>query len=450
MKFFKRLIVLLIVYRLAAASTFGIVTWYYKINLLDNPDLQLYGGIAAGILSLLTGLLLVIVKKKKKPAKTLPNETGKKIETASVITPGTDNGLMVDEIPQQPDLPAMPEYEPYEEEAVTEEYEQPDETEIEINEPETVNKEEFITETVEEEVSAEEIPEEEAEPEMEMIPEPEIPEDTQEIVLEEPVFDESPDNHNEEEVVDFMAATKTMPVIMPEEETMETQSAEADVTVETAETEEMQQELPQTGNDDAAVAEEKPEEPEKVKKIFVDDTTQIISTASLNDYLKKIRENRDIEVTNANAIKNDIILPLGPREAVVEEEEIPADEVVVEEEVTETPVTEMQPMPQEEMVLKPLEEEDEKTTTLSRTQENYITQSTLSYIDESGKPQFRVTEEIKTVREQDESQKKGFEGFDVKAERAEKWANFLNGIITILIMAIVLILLYYLYNRFFA
>ena len=48
MKFFKRLIVLLIVYRLAAASTFGIVTWYYKINLLDNPDLQLYGGIAAG------------------------------------------------------------------------------------------------------------------------------------------------------------------------------------------------------------------------------------------------------------------------------------------------------------------------------------------------------------------------------------------------------------------
>ena len=405
MKFFKRLIVLLIVYRLAAASTFGIVTWYYKINLLDNPDLQLYGGIAAGILSLLTGLLLVIVKKKKKPAKTLPNETGKKIETASVITPGTDNGLMVDEIPQQPDLPAMPEYEPYEEEAVTEEYEQPDDTEVEINEPETVNKEEFITETVEEEVSAEGIPEEEAEPEMEMI---------------------------------------------PEEEAMETQSAEADVTVEAPETEEMQEELPQTGNDDAAVAEEKPEEPEKVKKIFVDDTTQIISTASLNDYLKKIRENRDIEVTNANAIKNDIILPLGPREAVVEEEEIPADEVVVEEEVTETPVTEMQPMPQEEMVLKPLEEEDEKTTTLSRTQENYITQSTLSYIDESGKPQFRVTEEIKTVSEPDESQRKGFEGFDVKAERAERWANFLNGIITILIMAIVLILLYYLYNKFFA
>ncbi len=448
MKFFKRLLVLLIVYRLAAASTFGIVTWYYKINLLENPDLQLYGGIAAGVLSLLTGLLLVIVKKKKKPVKTLPNETGKKIETASVVTPGANNGLMVDEIPQQPDLPAMPEYEPLEEEPAAEEIAPAEETVIEETEPETVPVEEMAEENVEETTAAEETVAEE-EPEIEMIPEPVIPEETAELVLEEPVFDDVPEKNEEDEVVDFMAATKTMPVILPEEETAEVTEEEKPETEETAEREAEQTE-------EIADNEEQPEEPEKVKKIFVDDTTQIISTASLNDYLKKIRENRDTEVANANAVKNDIILPLGPREASVEEEiqakeviEEPAaaDEVVTEK--AEAPVAEMQPQ-QEEMVLRPLEDDEEKTTTLSRTQENYITQSTLSYIDESGKPQFRVTEEIKTVKEMDESQKKGFEGFDVKAERAEKWANFLNGIITILVIGLVLIILYYLYNRFFA
>ncbi|MBR2701677.1 MAG: hypothetical protein IKE77_06325 [Erysipelotrichaceae bacterium] len=447
MKFFKRLLVLLIVYRLAAASTFGIVTWYYKINLLENPDLQLYGGIAAGVLSLLTGLLLVIVKKKKKPVKTLPNETGKKIETASVVTPGANNGLMVDEIPQQPDLPAMPEYEPLEEEPAAEEIAPAEETVIEETEPETVPAEEMAEENVEETTAAEETVAEE--PEIEMIPEPVIPEETAELVLEEPVFDDVPEKNEEDEVVDFMAATKTMPVILPEEETAEVTEEEKPETEETAEREAEQTE-------EIADNEGQPEEPEKVKKIFVDDTTQIISTASLNDYLKKIRENRDTEVANANAVKNDIILPLGPREAAVEEEiqaekvieePVAADEVVTEK--AEAPVAEMQPQ-QEEMVLRPLEDDEEKTTTLSRTQENYITQSTLSYIDESGKPQFRVTEEIKTVKEMDESQKKGFEGFDVKAERAEKWANFLNGIITILVIGLVLIILYYLYNRFFA
>lgn len=432
MRFFKRLIVLLIVYRLAAASTFGIVTWYYKIALLENPDLQLYGGIAAGILSLLIGLLLVIVKKKKKPAKSLPNET-KKIETASVVTAGDHNGLMVDEIPQQPDLPAMPEYEPLDEEPTEEEVsveERVEEQVIEEYEPEAVPADE----TYEEVLPAEE-PVMEAEPEIEMIPEPEIPEETAEIILEEPVIDEIPEAESEEEVIDFMAATRTMPVITPEEEE-----------VENAGEPEVAEEVPQETESENVVEVNESQEPEKVKKIFVDDTTQIISTASLNDYLKKIRENRDLEVTNANAIKNDIILPLGPREAAVNEEDIPVEEVVVEE-VPEQ-IEELQPQ-KEEMVLRPLEETEDRTETLSRTQEQYITQSTLSYIDESGKPQFRVTEEIKTVRE-DESQKKGFEGFDVKAERAEKWANFLNGIITILVMALVLILLYYLYNRFFA
>ena len=440
MKFFKRLIVLLIVYRLAAVSTFGIVTWYYKINLLENPDLQLYGGIGSGILSLLIGLLLVVVKKKKKPAKTVRNETGKKIETASVITPGDDNGLMVDEIPQQPDLPEMPEPEPLEEEETAEYEPEPDYVEEAAEEPEPVYAEEAEPEYTEEVI-------EETDLDIPVVPEPVIPEDKKELVIEEPVFEEETVVQPEDEVVDFVTTTQTMSVISPEEE------AENALT-ETAENRLADRFSKTFVGDSTPVTEEK-KGTEEVKKIFVDDTTQIISTASLNDYLKRIRENRDTEVANASVSKNDIILPLGPREAVVEEN-IPAEEVVVDEtpvidvvKEAEISVAEMQPQ-QEEMILRPLEEKEDKTEALSKTQEQYITQSTLSYIDESGKPQFRVTEEIKTVREQDESQKKGFEGFDVRAERAEKWANFLNAIITILVFALVLLLIYYLYNKFFA
>jgi hypothetical protein len=75
----------------------------------------------------------------------------------------------------------------------------------------------------------------------------------------------------------------------------------------------------------------------------------------------------------------------------------------------------------------------------------------MSYIDETGKPQFHVTEEIKKVEISDEELGigKDFEGFDVKAERAERINHILNTIIAILAIRLAMIVIYYFYTRFF-
>ena len=450
MRFFKRFIVLLLVYALAALSTFGIVTWYYQINVLEKLEYQLYGGIGAGVLSLLTGLLLVIVKKRKKPAKQA-DKTEKKIETAAVKAPAVEeHGIKVDEIPQQPDLPEMPvSVEPLIEETPVEEIHAEEETvpetaSEEISEPETAEPE--IEETVEEkpeETLEEAVPAEES-----------VVEETLVAEAEEPV--EEPD-------INIMETTTAMPVISPLQEEVDgivTEDVEVDMAPAASEAVDM----------DNVSAVDVQKGPEEVKQAFVDDTTRVISTAAINDYLAKIRKTGNTEVSKDNADKSEILLPLGPKPQVtrtpepVEEpavEETPEENITVEpvEAVTENvaPVEEAAALPdvpeiteeQPELILRPLPEKEENEIKLSQTQEHFITKSTNSYIDETGKPQFKVTQEIKTVKIDEEEKGKNFVGFDVKAEREEKVAHFLNTVIAILVIRIVLILIYYLYNRFF-
>ena len=379
MRLFIRLIVLILVMALTRAATFGITTWYYRIPVLKNATTQLYGSIAAAVLALLAGLILVPSKKKKKPVTKVEEKPvkkeEKKIETAKVIT--EPMGITVDEIPQQPDLQEMPEY-------------------------------------------------------------------------------DEPD-------IDLFHTSMALPVIDEEEEEAHVEDRTIALQPYIPEVSEPEVELPQE------VAEE--------EKPFVDDTTRVISTASIKEYLDHVEKGEKVtetSVSNAAAPKfQTVVSPFGPRtqksrepepEVVTEPEQIieepVREEPVVEPEVFEDTqgaidwsagdqqikeeVPEYQPEPQPET-------QEVPDVTLSRTREQFITRSNMSYIDETGKPQFHVTEEIKKVDISDEELGigKDFEGFDVKAERAEKVNHILNTIITILVILLLMIVIYYFYTRFF-
>ena len=379
MRLFIRLIVLILVMALTRAATFGITTWYYRIPVLKNATTQLYGSIAAAVLALLAGLILVPSKKKKKPVTKVEEKPvkkeEKKIETAKVIT--EPMGITVDEIPQQPDLQEMPEY-------------------------------------------------------------------------------DEPD-------IDLFHTSMALPVIDEEEE-------EAHVEDRTIA---LQPYIPEVSEPEV----ELPQEVAKEEKPFVDDTTRVISTASIKEYLDHVEKGEKVtetSVSNAAAPKfQTVVSPFGPRTQKSREPEpevVTEPEQIIEEPVREEPVEEpevfedtqgaidwsagdqqikeevpeYQPEPQPET-------QEVPDVTLSRTREQFITRSNMSYIDETGKPQFHVTEEIKKVDISDEELGigKDFEGFDVKAERAEKVNHILNTIITILVILLLMIVIYYFYTRFF-
>ena len=382
MRVFMRLIVLILVMALTRAATFGITTWYYRIPVLKDAATQLYGSIGAAVGALLVGLILVPSKKKKKTAakaEEKPKKVEKKIETAKVIT--EPMGITVDEIPQQPDLQEMPEY-------------------------------------------------------------------------------DEPD-------IDLFHTSMALPVIDEEEEEAYVEDRTIALQPYIPEVSEPEVELPQE-----VTEEEKP---------FIDDTTRVISTASIKEYLDHVEKGEKVtetSVSNAAAPKfQTVVSPFGPRTQKSREPEpevVTEPEQIIEEPVREEPVEEPEvfedtqgaidwsagdqqikeevPEYQPEPQLEPQPETQEvPDVTLSRTREQFITRSNMSYIDETGKPQFHVTEEIKKVDISDEELGigKDFEGFDVKAERAEKVNHILNTIITILVILLLMIVIYYFYTRFF-
>ena len=77
MKFMGKLLILLLVMALTGLATFGITTWYYRIPVLKDASLQLYGSIAAAVLALLVGLLLTVSKKKKTESASIGKLAGK-------------------------------------------------------------------------------------------------------------------------------------------------------------------------------------------------------------------------------------------------------------------------------------------------------------------------------------------------------------------------------------
>jgi hypothetical protein len=274
--------------------------------------------------------------------------------------------------------------------------------------------------------------------------------------------------------IDMFHTSMALPVISEEEEEAEALKAKAEEKIDLPEIEDISEEI----------EEEKP---------FVDDTTRVISTASIKEYLDHVEKGEKVTetaVSQASAPKfQTVVSPFGPRtakenaEAAGEPEQIVEEliqeEPTVEEVVYETPVKE-EPVQQEleqeniientqdaidwsagdDVIKEEIPEyqpqpqpvkEDMLDNTLTRTREQFITSSTMSYIDETGKPQFHVTEEIKKVEISDEELGigKDFEGFDVKAERAERINHILNTIIAILAIRLAMIVIYYFYTRFF-
>ncbi len=154
-----------------------------------------------------------------------------------------------------------------------------------------------------------------------------------------------------------------------------------------------------------------------------------------------------------------IVSPLGPRnfrkEEIVEEkisdeelasilrsdDDIPEVQETMEEISAET----------EEPVTKTVEEtyEPELQPAISETQENFISDSRVSYIDDEGKPQFVITQNIETVKEVNpEEQKKNFVGYDVQAERRARMSLFISRILTFILIALLLYGIYYVYTHY--
>ncbi len=128
--------------------------------------------------------------------------------------------------------------------------------------------------------------------------------------------------------------------------------------------------------------------------------------------------------------------------SVVEEE---SEEPVQLEEQEEEPV---QPEEQEEL---PQPEPELFESKLTETQANYINQSKVSFIDEeSGLPQFKVTEKYKIIEDEDTEEEKSedFEGWDVQAEKRDRVSRILNGIVTVLLIVVALLLVYVIYMQF--
>ena len=118
----------------------------------------------------------------------------------------------------------------------------------------------------------------------------------------------------------------------------------------------------------------------------------------------------------------------------------PVEEQPVEEEVnTEESVHEE--VKAEEPVAQPI--------IMSETQENFIGESKVSYIDEEGKPQFVITQNMETIREvPEEEKKKNFVGYDVQAERRARMASTLNKILTFILIAALLAGIYFVYTKY--
>ena len=188
---------------------------------------------------------------------------------------------------------------------------------------------------------------------------------------------------------------------------------------------------------------------------FINDTTTVINTIADNDPFETPEKPVKLEARKPMV---ELISPLGPRTITPPVEEKP--------ELVEEPEEEPQPqMPEEETDLfdtaayqhlaDELEPQTDSTEqimsqdtnaekSLSNTQETYISGSRVSYIDETGMPQFRVTQQYKPV-----SDDGSYEEVSFAETKEDRISDILNKVITVLVIALVLVGLYLLYVKFF-
>ncbi len=456
MKLIGRLLILLLVMALTALATFGITTWYYRIPVLKDASLQLYGSIGAGVLSLLAGLLLVASKKKKKTAVKAEEpavKTEKKIETARVITPKKEEiGIMVDEIPIQPEVPEMPAYDEPDIDLFNTSMAMPVITpEQEAAEAEQARKGEPDLQPMDDSAAMDSVPLANYEDGPEEVKQAFI-DDTTRVIniasLRDYLNRTEKENGEDKTTVSKASVSPIQTVVSPFGPRSTGSIVEA---------------INQTSGDVV------PEKVEEVIEHVIEEPAQTVENTA-EEIVTEIPFEEEISFDHPYF---DTVQPEEPQQEEVQAEETkPAEETEPEETKAEEPVAEQQVQPEEvreeqpqwtatervitepeqepERQLQP-QEDDELDNTLTKTREQFITRSNISYIDESGKPQFRVTQEIKKVEVSDEELGigKDFEGFDVRAERNERINHILNTIITLLAIRLALIVIYYFYTKFF-
>ena len=452
MKFIGKLLILLLVMALTALATFGITTWYYRIPVLKDAYLPLYGSIGAGVLSLLAGLLLTTSKKKKKPAVKAEEPVAKgekKIETAKVITPKQEEmGIMVDEIPIQPEVPEMPAY---------------DEPDIDL-----FNTSMAMPVITPEQEAAEAEKARQGEPDLQPMGDSagaDNHEDSPEDVTQ-PFIDDTTRVINIASLREYLNKT--------EKENTEDKTTVSKASVSPIQTVVSPFGPRSTGSIVEAISQPSgdvvPEKVEEVIEEVIEEPAQNVEN-TVEEIVTEIPFEEEISFDHPYF---DTVQPEEPQQQEIQAEEtVPAVEAVPEETKAEEPVAEEQAQPeavqeeeqpewtatervitepeqQPERQLQP-EEPADLDNTLTKTREQFITRSNISYIDESGKPQFRVTQEIKKVEVSDEELGigKDFEGFDVRAERNEKINHILNTIIALLSIGLAMIVIYYFYTKFF-
>ncbi|MBR0385146.1 MAG: hypothetical protein IJI05_01200 [Erysipelotrichaceae bacterium] len=87
---------------------------------------------------------------------------------------------------------------------------------------------------------------------------------------------------------------------------------------------------------------------------------------------------------------------------------------------------------------------------LSATQQNYISRSKASYIGESGKPQFHITNEMPkmSLSEDDDDMVDNYDD-ERYSTASDRLGDFLNGLMTVLSVVLALLLIFVAYNKFF-
>ena len=474
MKTLNRILLLILVYLLSVVSAFGFLTYFYKIAAFKSILTQLYLGIGGAIASLIAGAVLVLSggRKTAKPAEKAEayvpvkevsveepaREEEKPAAALSKVGPGEKTASFIavlddDDDDKRENLDSFVIQEPDWPDRHTEELE----TALEAEEtPETDDDFVLETEFTRDNPVVEDDEEiiEQADEEIREAEEEEEDDNKEDDIVISDTF-EVPTVSGDEVASSYLDETINMNVLsdlseaMDREPAMEKKEASGDTFSY------MQQQLDlssrSVSSDVLGLGED-----------YVDDTTAVINTVPFNNPFKD-ENNYDVD-QKVEDLK--ISIPTVEMETVKEEETKAADlsekistmetftnEMAVVDDFGELLEMEAEPEPEEE-ILRPQEksaisESMDNGFDLTSTQQTYINQSKVSYIDETGMPQFKITQKIQTVSDDTEVGEEDYKRHYERESKAERLSGILNKIIVVLFVGLILLGMYILFIKFF-